>query len=144
MNWLDRNKRVQSQLSIDTWKALDSLEQLQQIKRESSQKPIVIFKHSTSCGTSARAKYLLEQDWSSLMYHVDFYYLDLFAFRSVSNAVAKEFGVIHHSPQLIVIHKERVIYHTSHHMISIDALNEALSKEVEVQDKSRIPHAHSS
>ena len=130
MSWLKNRQSDFEDFAIDSWNRLESLDQIEVILKDSHEKPIVIFKHSTTCGTSARAKFLLEQDWNNLTHDIDFYYLDLWSFRPVSNAIAERLGVIHHSPQVIAIEKGEVIYHASHHMINVRTLNEALSQTV--------------
>jgi bacillithiol system protein YtxJ len=47
------------------------------------------------------------------------YFLDLIEYRDVSNEIAHRFGVVHQSPQIIVIKEGKAIYDTSHE--SIDA-----------------------
>lgn len=126
MGFLDR---VQSKLksnNIAEWKALNDIKQIDQLKAISKEKPVVIFKHSTTCGISANAKFRLEGDWADVKSNIDFYYLDLLSYRPVSNLIAEEFGVVHQSPQIIIIHDERAVYNTSHHRISIADLNTAL------------------
>jgi bacillithiol system protein YtxJ len=49
---------------------------------------------------------------------MDLYYLDLHAYRSVSNEVAHKFGVMHQSPQLLVIRNGVVVGHASHGAIT--------------------------
>jgi len=101
------------------WNELTSLDQLDIILEESLVKLIVIFKYSTHCGSSRMAlrqfekNYLIEDD------SIKLYFLDLIAFREVSNEVAIRFQVLHHSPQLIVIKNGNTIHHSSHY--SIDA-----------------------
>jgi len=126
MGFLDR---VQSKLksnNIAEWKALNDIKQIDQLKTISKEKPVVIFKHSTTCGISANAKFRLEGDWADIKGDIDFYYLDLLSYRPVSNLVAEELGVIHQSPQIIVIRDGKAVYNTSHHRISISDLNTAL------------------
>ena len=43
------------------WKDLTTEEQLEAIKQESAEKPVVIFKHSTRCSISSMAKMRLER-----------------------------------------------------------------------------------
>jgi bacillithiol system protein YtxJ len=43
-----------------------------------------------------------------------FYFLDLLAYRDVSDLIASSLGVIHESPQLILIHQGKAIYHAAH------------------------------
>ena len=100
------------------WKILDHLDTLESIATLSFEKPVAIFKHSTSCPISAMAKKRLELSWIE---HVDIFYLDLISYRSISNAVASKFGIDHESPQLLVIHHGIVIYHGSH--FNIDTSN---------------------
>lgn len=100
----------------DHWLDFSSESQLEKIIEASQQKPQVIFKHSTTCGISASAKSRLEQE--NLSEKVDFHYLDLLSFRSVSNLVAEKLSVVHQSPQVIVINKGQVVNYESHFAIN--------------------------
>ena len=115
-------------LSHADWMHLDDSNQVVRLKEASFDKPAVIFKHSTTCGISARAKHVLESEWEELKFEVDFYYLDLLANRSVSNQVAELFGVVHQSPQVLVIYKGKAIFNNSHHKVGIASVNQALSQ----------------
>ena len=42
------------------------------------------------------------------------YFLDLISYRNVSNAIADEFGVLHQSPQILVVKDGKCIYDDSH------------------------------
>ena len=59
------------------WINLTNLQQLEEIKEKSAQKPQVIFKHSTRCSISSMAKGRLDR--SEPPQNADFYYLDLIA-----------------------------------------------------------------
>ena len=109
------------------WKVLDSVQQLEQLIADSHNKPVVIFKHSISCGRSAAVKSHLHDDWVFSETDMDFYYLDLINHRTVSNAVADQLGIVHQSPQVIVIKGGKVIYDASHFSVGIEALQEAVS-----------------
>ncbi|MBU3714759.1 MAG: bacillithiol system redox-active protein YtxJ [Ferruginibacter sp.] len=102
------------------WIHLDSLGQLDQIKQLSYNKPQVIFKHSTRCSISTIAKNRLEQ--SEHPANVDFYYLDLLAFRSISQTVAEMFKVYHESPQVLLIKNGECVYDESHNGVNMDEL----------------------
>ena len=106
------------------WKRLEDIDQLNQIDEDSKSKPVVLFKHSTSCGISAMTKYKLEKSWDLAPEEVDFYYLDLLALRPISNHIADKYRVIHQSPQIIILKNGEVVYHTSHHMISLGIIKE--------------------
>lgn len=110
----------------ENWKILDQTQQLEWIKSASFERPVGIFKHSVRCGTSAMVKYDLESNWIFSAEELEFYYLDLISFRPVSNLVAETFGVYHHSPQIILIKNGAAFFHTSHHMIRIERIQDAL------------------
>ncbi|MGB7787051.1 MAG: bacillithiol system redox-active protein YtxJ [Salinimicrobium sp.] len=101
------------------WNALTEEEQLEQIEEESTQKTVVIFKHSTRCGISRMVLRNFEKDFQKQGDEHKMYYLDLIANRNISNQIAKRFNVAHESPQVIVIKNGDVAHHASHH--SIDA-----------------------
>ncbi|MFC6996268.1 bacillithiol system redox-active protein YtxJ [Rufibacter roseus] len=97
------------------WHSLNSTDQLEQIREESKERPIIIFKHSTSCSISATAKSRLERQWADAgLDQVKAYYLDLLSFRPVSNEIANVFGVRHESPQLLLIKDGQCQYNASH------------------------------
>ncbi|WP_294234557.1 monothiol bacilliredoxin BrxC family protein, partial [uncultured Chryseobacterium sp.] len=52
----------------------------------------------------------------------DLYYLDLLAYRPLSNRIADDLGVTHQSPQLIVIENGKAVNNASHQNISVDQL----------------------
>ncbi len=104
------------------WITISSVEQLEEIKQKSFEKPQVIFKHSIRCSISSVAKNRLEK--SMAPENVDFYYLDLINHRAVSNAIADIFDVYHESPQILLIRNGRCVYDESHLSISMDELAE--------------------
>lgn len=107
---------------ISTWKNLNSLEQLDEIQKESYEKLVVIFKHSTRCGISLHAKHNLESAWDFKAGDLDFYYLDLLRHRDISNEIAKRYSVIHQSPQIILFKNGSAIFDTSHNAINVEHL----------------------
>jgi bacillithiol system protein YtxJ len=94
------------------WISFTTEEQLKQIKEKSMERPQVIFKHSTRCSISTLAKSRLDK--AGLTGNMDFYYLDLLTYRSLSNKVAEEFGVYHESPQVLIIKDGKCVYDESH------------------------------
>ena len=115
-------------MKIEDWKVLDKMEQLDELVKTSFEKPVVIFKHSISCGISAMAKHQLESDWNLTSNEVDFYYLDLITYRAISNKIESQFGVYHQSPQIIVIRNGAAVFNTSHHRINMGTLKNAVQE----------------
>jgi bacillithiol system protein YtxJ len=50
------------------------------------------------------------------------YFLDLIAFRDISNEIASRFNVVHQSPQLLLIVGGKSVYDVSHSAIDADEL----------------------
>lgn len=101
-------------VSTIPWKTLNSMDQLVEIKIESSKIPQVIFKHSTSCGISRMVLNMFKSGYKLEVGQMDFYFLDLHSNRDVSNAVATEFGITHQSPQLLIVKNGVVVFNDSH------------------------------
>jgi len=104
------------------WKPLTDEKDLELIKEASAQTPQVIFKHSSRCSISSMAKNRLDR--STPPEGVDFYFLDLINYRSLSNKVAEAFAVNHESPQILLIKNGECIYDESHSGISMDEIEE--------------------
>lgn len=126
MGFLDRLKNSQQQTQSD-WKVLESEKQLAQAIQDSHEKPVVLFKHSVTCGISAGAKHRLESGWNFDGADLDFYYLDLLAHRPISNKIAEDLGVMHQSPQIIVLKNGKAVFDTSHHRINVQAIESVLA-----------------
>jgi len=105
------------------WVKLERTEQLEE--NMSSPLPVALFKHSTRCHISSMALRNFERSWDVDPDKCVPFFLDLIAYRDLSNEIARLTGVVHQSPQLLLIKNGEVIHSASHH--SIDA-NETASK----------------
>ncbi len=122
----NENSNKEERMAIP-WKRLTSIDQLNTIVENSKKKPIAIFKHSTSCGISGMVYRGLESQYDIPEEALDIYYLDLKAYREVSNEVAARFQVWHESPQMILIKNGQTVYHDSHGAITVLALRSQLA-----------------
>jgi bacillithiol system protein YtxJ len=109
------------------WIDLDSSEQLEKLIADSNNQSFVIFKHSTRCSISSMAKNRLERQASQNI-QIPFYFLDLLAYRSISNAIAEKLNVPHESPQLLLIENGQCTFSSSHGAIDMEELKEAVSR----------------
>lgn len=107
------------------WKQLTSVSQLDEIVERSKETPVLIFKHSTRCSISSMARFRLEDDWDFPASDLEPYYLDLIAFRNVSQAIADRFSIHHESPQVLLIRNGECTYDASHLDISVGELHES-------------------
>lgn len=105
------------------WQKLTQVGQIDEIKRQSMDRPVLIFKHSTRCSISSMSLDRLARNWQSADDEkLTAYFLDLISYRDLSNQVAREFGVPHQSPQVILIKEGQSIYDDSHFGISYQSI----------------------
>ncbi|WP_330999663.1 bacillithiol system redox-active protein YtxJ [Cohnella fermenti] len=105
---------------MDQWKAA---------LRQSSEKPLLVFKHSTQCPVSAGAhealtNYLADAAPPS----VEFAIVHVIEDRPVSNDIAETLGVTHKSPQAILIKNGEPVWDESHWRITEQFLAERLQE----------------
>lgn len=105
------------------WKTIKSEEDLENAIKQSYENRVAIFKHSTSCFISKTVLKNFEKEIeNSDGQNVSFYFLDLLAFRPISNKIAEDFAIRHESPQLIVIENGKAINNASHQDISLSQI----------------------
>lgn len=100
------------------WIKLTDENQLNECWNLSHQKPQLIFKHSTRCSISIMALTRFQGSGILDSDAIDSYYLDLLTFRNISNAIETKSGVMHQSPQVIVLNKGEVFLSETHGMIN--------------------------
>ncbi len=108
------------------WIPLQNEEQVNEIKARSANKPQIIFKHSTRCSISSMAKSRLDRNEQPQ--ELDFYYLDIINNRNLSNKIAKDFEVLHQSPQVLIINDGQCVYNESHSGIHMDEIASVASQ----------------
>ena len=100
------------------WIPLLYEQQLEDIKKNSSHTPQVIFKHSSRCSLSSMARNRLDR--TETPEGIDFYFLDIINHRNISNKIANDFQIHHESPQVLIINKGTCVYDESHSGIDMD------------------------
>lgn len=109
------------------WKELKSLEQFEDMIKESEDNVVMLFKHSTRCSTSKLMLDRLQRSWAEEeMDTVVPYFLDLITYREISNAIAEYFQIEHESPQVILINDRKAFYDGSHFDIDYQQLKNVI------------------
>lgn len=110
------------------WEELHNVEEYREAVQSSFSKPVLFFKHSTTCFISKTVLKNLEKQIknSDDREKVDLVYLDLLHFRPISNLMANELDLIHQSPQAILLKNGEVKYHASHDSIDFEDALKAL------------------
>lgn len=103
------------------WIAITEPSHLNNIVSDSFEHLVFVFKHSTRCSISKVVLSRFERNFK-LTYGKP-YLLDLLSFRDLSNQLAEYYGVIHESPQLLIIKEGRCVEHASHNAINTLTFN---------------------
>ncbi|HKY03649.1 MAG TPA: bacillithiol system redox-active protein YtxJ [Blastocatellia bacterium] len=115
-------------------KELKSVSELDQALSESKEKPVLLFKHSTTCPISARAFREFKSHLNAADPNVSYRMITVQTARPVSNEVAQRLQVQHETPQAILIRDGREIWNASHFAITTAALEDAIRKTGEQED----------
>ncbi len=107
---------------------LNSESDIHDIFELSRSKPVLILKHSTRCGISARAyqefrNHLNDHREDDLAVYTRVLVVEQ---RDLSHRLGELLGVPHQSPQLIVVRNGKAVRHMSHFAISSESIQDAL------------------
>ena len=116
-------------------RSLESLADLDEALAASSDRAVVLFKHSTRCPVSFHADDVYRGFVEGFAGREGdtggagplFTHLNLIRHRDVSNAIAERLGVMHQSPQAIVVKGGKAVWDASHGDITAEGLGEAIS-----------------
>lgn len=80
-----------------------------------SPESVILFKHSERCSVSRMAKRTFENEYDG---KTPVYLIQVIEERPISNKIAEISGVIHQSPQLLIMKNGRCLFSASHEDIS--------------------------
>ena len=114
-------------------KALSGIDDLDRALAATDERPLLLFKHSFTCGVSAEALDELVSHLNEREPDASYAMVTVQTHREVSNAVAKKLGVRHESPQALLICGGRVVWSASHFRVTAAAVRAALQTLSPVQ-----------
>lgn len=103
---------------------LDSNERLEALFDESHRKPIVLFKHSTTCPISSG----VYEEVSKVPTDINLIIVQ--TARNISTAIAEKTGIRHESPQAIILKNGKPTYHASHFDVTAKDILDELEDEM--------------
>jgi bacillithiol system protein YtxJ len=113
-----------SSLNLIELRSIEDLQRLHEQSVAGKAEPLIIFKHSTRCGTSRIALKEFEKHWRS---ELPVYLILVVEQREISNVVESLYQIRHESPQLLVICNGRCILHESHYGIDADEVQKIIA-----------------
>lgn len=100
---------------------IEDVETLDRLISEAGDRLTIVFKHSNTCGISAR----VYREISQVRRPVGIVVVQ--QARDVSDEIARRFGIQHETPQALIIRGDRVLWSASHYAVKAQAIEEALS-----------------
>jgi bacillithiol system protein YtxJ len=109
---------------------LSDLDMLEAAIAESAERPVLLFKHSRTCGISCEAldelqAHVAEQAGQTA--GVSYKVITVQSHRGLSDSAAKRLGIRHETPQAILLKDGRPVWNASHFRITAAALTRAIS-----------------
>ena len=101
---------------------LNEVQQLDELLKQSAEQPVILFKHSSSCSISARARRQmveLEQPVAIIIVQKA---------RPLSNEIASRFELQHETPQVLIVRDGKLAWSASHFRITTDAVTRAVEE----------------
>jgi bacillithiol system protein YtxJ len=108
---------------------LQRVDELDRLLEQSEAQPVLLFKHSFTCGVSAEALDELISHLGEELTDVRYAMVTVQTHREVSNAVSSRLGVRHETPQALLVRNGRVVWSASHFRVNADSLGKALRAE---------------
>lgn len=117
-----------------TLQTLTNLDDLDAALTRASTHPILIFKHSATCGVSAQAHEELLTLVDDPAWVTEIFLVPVQSSRDVSSEIARRFGLRHESPQILLVQAGVVRWHASHFRVT------ALEVRAAVQGAAVLAH----
>lgn len=105
---------------------LEAVEQLDRVLAQSAHQPVLLFKHSYSCGVSAEALDELVAHLNEREHATPVAMVTVQTHRQLSNEVTARLGVRHETPQALLIRNGKVVWSASHFRVTSRAVEDAI------------------
>jgi len=110
-----KHDRREEDAKLAEWREITSIEEWDKVMSDSASRQVIVLKHSTRCPVSASAleeyeAYLADKPNPD----TDYYLVKVIESRPVSNKIAEDLGVVHQSPQMILVKDGKAVWNTSH------------------------------
>jgi len=102
---------------------LSDIDELEAAIAESRERPVLVFKHSRTCGVSCEALDELRTHVERAEAGVSYKLITVQSHRRVSDEAALRFGIRHETPQAILLRDGQPVWSASHFRITANHLD---------------------
>lgn len=96
--------------------------ELDELMSQSTEQPVILFKHSATCGISARA----HREMTKLEKPIAL--VTVQKARALSDEISSRFALPHETPQVLIVRDGKLAWSASHFRITADAVNRAVEE----------------
>ena len=101
---------------------LNDTQRLEELLSQAGEQPVILFKHSDTCGISARAY----REMTKLEKPIAL--VTVQKARALSNEIETRFALPHETPQVLVVRDGMLVWSASHFRITADAVKSAVEE----------------
>jgi bacillithiol system protein YtxJ len=105
---------------------VERIDELEQLLASSETHPLLLFKHSHSCGISAEALDELVDHLNDRALPAHYAIVTVQTHRDISNAVSLKLGIRHETPQAILVRGGKAVWSASHFRVNAASIEKAL------------------
>lgn len=109
---------------VSQFRPVTSAAELEAVWSASQVAPVILFKHSQSCGVSLMARELLAEEGVPAPVHE----IVVQRSRDLSQAVTERLGIRHESPQVFVVARGAAVWHSSHAGVTAARVSRAFNE----------------
>lgn len=109
-------------MSANGFIQLHEIQELDKLLSDSTERPVILFKHSSTCGVSARAY----REMAKLAAPIGI--ITVQRARSLSNQIEERFALAHETPQVLIVRDGKLAWSASHFRITTEAVNRAVEE----------------
>lgn len=99
---------------------ITEMSSFEELVERSKDQPVVLFKHSLTCPISAAAYNQMSKFAGEIAL------IEVQRARELSSVIEERLGIVHQSPQVIVLRNGQVVWNASHFEITADAVTGAV------------------
>ena len=118
---------------------LHGVDQLDRLLADTDERPLLLFKHSYSCGVSAEALDELLAHLGDGRGEARYAMVTVQTDRDVSNAIAARLGIRHETPQALLVRGGAVIWSASHFRVNAAELAKVMAAAPQPANGARSP-----
>jgi bacillithiol system protein YtxJ len=107
---------------------LSDIDALDAAIAESRERPVLVFKHSRTCGISCEALDQLHEHLERADARTAYKLITVQSHRRVSDEASARFGIRHETPQAILLRDGRPVWNASHFRITATNLDTVVSE----------------